>query len=640
MKKNSLLFIFILLTITLANCSPDSQQTFQRAVDQVSTIVSTVAIKPSPTNTLIPTRLKPETPSPTKTPTIKYPVSMETSIPYPKTPITNQNFSEVKLLAQLGNGTVLGMELSPDLKSLYVLTTTGIFKYDANTLEYKQKTIFQYPMIYTHFAISPDGNKIAVVGNETSSIIHRLLVFDTELFQLSLSIKIFENIKYGISGVGFSKGSEEIICWTFDDDVAVINSITGEIKDGKKVKYKDISLDGSKASVSGQGLLNLAEKKGISLREYGIYSDGFFSTDGRLIYTYSKPYFKIWDIDQNKVVGRLKLPKYSWYYFAAISPDQRYFAATQSTTTYVWDVASGKLLYTFDTPDNSYHLTFSGDSQKLLVSVPAPAWIKSPSIVKNDDRETGIFVWNLSDGTLDQIIPGYENWIREVAFSPDGKILAAGGEGSNVYLWNIPEFTVKGIINTGLGVNDLVFSPDNQYLLTVDNHKSIVRLWSTSDWRMVSEYDVTSGGSWPMVAFSSDSKMFGVGISSRVRIYAVNSLKPILTLDGTPVDTYGHTGFAFTDSNSIISIVNGDDVWIYGLDKGKLIGKKQNTMSGDYNLGFSDLNFARNAAGSGLIISMKERFNGGLLGIATSPDHSFIAGGNEFGAIWVWGIEP
>jgi len=308
----------------------------------------------------------------------------------------------------------------------------------------------------------------------------------------------------------------------------------------------------------------------------------------------------------------------------------------------VWDVASGKLLYTLNTPDNSYHLSFSGDSQKLLVSVPIPAWIEPPSIVKDDNREMGIYVWNLSDGSLDQIIPGYDNWIREVAFSPDGKILAVGGEGSNVYLWNVPEFTLNTRINTGIGAQDLVFSPDNKYLLTAT--RNIFQLWKTSTWEKVFESTTGTEWNWTMVAFSSDSKMFGVALKNRIRVYDINSLKPLLTLDGVPVDVFSQTRFSFRDNNTNVSIQNGDDVWVYGIEKGKLLEKQQNRNLGEINTSIFDFNFIRSAIWNGMNISMKEKYVEGnglpLGGIAVSPDYSLIAGGNIYGVVWIWGINP
>ncbi len=75
------------------------------------------------------------------------------------------------------------------------------------------------------------------------------------------------------------------------------------------------------------------------------------------------------------------------------------------------------------------------------------------------------------------ILQGYSAAINCVAFSPDGKTLAAGSQDSTVALWNVDSNEEVGVYqNHEGGVLCIGFSPDGNLMATGSNDESIV-LW-------------------------------------------------------------------------------------------------------------------------------------------------------------------
>ncbi len=159
----------------------------------------------------------------------------------------------------------------------------------------------------------------------------------------------------------------------------------------------------------------------------------------------------------------------SFVWSLAFSPDGSLLASGDNDGEIkLWEVKSGQCLKTLRRASSPIGaLAFSPDGKRLLSS-----------------SDMVVTVWDVSSGYC--LMPssgrGHVNWIRAMAFSRDGKLLATGNTDQNVKLWQVEETssvpTFRTFSSQGGQVWSVAFSFDGSLLASGDDKGTIV-VWDT-----------------------------------------------------------------------------------------------------------------------------------------------------------------
>ncbi len=249
----------------------------------------------------------------------------------------------------------------------------------------------------------------------------------------------------------------------------------------------------------------------------------------------------------------------------AFSPDGGMIATVSGRTAALWDATSGTELTAL--PPLSTDLSgvqFSPDGSLLATSSTTDGTVQ---------------LWKLQSAVL------LDRYVQErVAFSHNGKLLAASDGGGTIRLLDslthqlirrlVPDPAEPGVGST---TRDVAFSPDDRLVATAGRNSAWI--WSTQTGKVVARVDVPPGvlDILYLVAFSPDGRTLAMaGIPGPIMLYDLHSGRIVGKLGNTSTEIGGYERLAFTPNGRYL-VAAGVDVEVWNVQTGKLAAKFTNS---------------------------------------------------------------
>ena len=226
--------------------------------------------------------------------------------------------------------------------------------------------------------------------------------------------------------------------------------------------------------------------------------------------------------DGGPLADRSWRPLTDWVRSVAFSPDGTLLAGGgDDRTIRLWNTATGRPV--------------SGPPTVHTGEVRSVAFGPGGALLASGSTDRTVQLWNISAGRpSDYALPpvllcsliGHTDWVRSVAFSPDGTLLASGSDDRTIRLWSPATGEPVGGLLTGHAakVFTLAFSPDGSLLASGSTDRT-VRLWEARTGNPIGSPLQGHTAEVRSVAFSPDGSLLAsAGKDKTIRLWDVASL--------------------------------------------------------------------------------------------------------------------
>jgi WD40 repeat protein/serine/threonine protein kinase len=382
---------------------------------------------------------------------------------------------------------LLALDFSPDGSRIAaVQESQQVFLFDAETGK-PAAILSGHQGIVRGVAFSPDGLRLATCADDQT-----ISVWEVETGRLLCTLHGHVG---GVTCVAFSPDGRRLVSGGSDSTLRLWNADGGEallVFNGHSAQVTRVAFDRDGrtiASTANDGTARLWDVTSLEdarvLRGHASYVYPVaYSGDGRWIASGSwDSTVRLWDATSGSPARTLRGHTKPLGALAFTPDGTRLASWGEDSTIRLWDTASGaesepclKHLSMYHR-DSVYSLVISPDGKRLGA-------LTGDGVSENGDPEgkianSGVRFWDLA--TRAELAPLRLplRTARVVAFSPDGRRLAAGGDDPKVVIVDASSGQLLAELSGFTGrIQSVVFSPDGRQLLTAGRDPTL-RLWDT-----------------------------------------------------------------------------------------------------------------------------------------------------------------
>lgn len=204
----------------------------------------------------------------------------------------------------------------------------------------------------------------------------------------------------------------------------------------------------------------------------------------------------IWDIQTGQVVHEIN-PRIREVGHVAFSTDGSLLAvASFGPSIKLWEVNSGQVVRNFDMPEvmGFFSVAFSPDGKQLAAGTP---------------QLGRVTLWDVESGQITGALEvGDKSDMHDIEYSPDGKLMVGGGTGYSVGVWEVTSGKLVDQLPLNNGIYGLTFSPDGK-ILALASCNRVAQLWDVATGRALR--NLRHADELMSVAFSPDGSMLATG---------------------------------------------------------------------------------------------------------------------------------
>jgi WD40 repeat protein/serine/threonine protein kinase len=323
----------------------------------------------------------------------------------------------------------------------------------------------------------------------------------------------------------------------------------------------------------------------------------------------------------------------------AYSPDGRRLAsAGDDRTIKLWDISTGQAIHTLVSRQYVLAVAFHPGGARLASA--------------GSDQTPGdrmVTLWDAATGQAIRTFPeGHTKAIDQLAYAPDGKVLATSSRDGTVKLW---ESDTGSLIRTlpdhhGGFSSRIVFSPDSKTLLSAGGGEPTTRFWEVATGQVATTLKDTPG----ILAISADGKTLATGsIDGTIKLWDIAAGSVVRTLrDHHNVDPIRNLAFS-SDGKTLASTgLTGQAVTLWDATTGHLLRSLKGHTGTILDIAFSPDGVHLASAANDLTVrvwdttrdhearSLPEK--GDVGGVTFGPDGSYLASACEDRTVKLWDL--